>query len=355
MSEPSAMNRRRGTRGPLRRDEVNLRDVAQHAGVSPATASRVFSGHGSVNEETRARVLASAEELGYVVNSLAQAATGSGHRFLALVTSDLAGSSEASFAAGAEAVATRNGNPFMVSLTHGKMDREREIIETACTQRAAGVLLMDSATSGKDSQERIAAYSSMLRAVGAQLVLCGHPHLPSQPTVLTVNYDQIGGVRRAITHLTDKGHTRIAFLGWANSTTVGQRFLGYLLGLRDAGLNLDSSLIIECPDEVIEAHLAGLLLLRGYTPPTAIVCLTDTIATGVYRAARDFGISIPYQLAVTGFGDSSFAGDLSPALTSIQAPFHDLGVRGARLALGLADEDPRGDLPTKLIQRGSTA
>jgi len=348
------MPRRRGTRGPAPSDEVNLRDVAARAGVSPATASRVFSGHATVSEETRAKVLAAADELGYVVNGLAQAMMGNGHRSLAFVTSSMAGQAFADLAGGAEQVATANGNLFLIALTHGDPDREHEIIETLRENRTAGVLLAGSTVPGKQSEEKIASYTSALTSVNASLVLAGHPYLPSLPNVQSVNYDQIGGVRKTVQHLASKGHKRIAFLGWSNTTTANQRFLGYSLGMKDVDLTIDSSLVVECPNEVVQAHLAALLILKGSTPPTAIVCLTDQIALGVYRAARDFKVSIPAQLAVTGFDDSPFCADLTPGLTSIHAPFYNVGVRAAQLALKLTLQETRVDLPTQLIVREST-
>jgi len=355
MSEPThALPRRRGTRGPAPSDEANLRDVAARAGVSPATASRVFSGHATVSEATRAKVLAAADELGYVVNGLAQAMLGTGRRSLAFVTSSMAGQAFADLASGAEYVATTNGNLFLIALTHGDADKEQEIIENLRENRTAGVLLSGSTVPGKLAEEKISAYATALTSVNASLVLTGHPYLPALPNIQSVNYDQIGGVRKAVQLLASKGHSRIAFLGWSNSTTANQRFLGYSLGMKDADLTIDSTLVVECPNEVVQAHLAALLLLKSATPPTAVVCLTDQVALGVYRAAHDFSVSIPDQLAVIGFDDSPFCADLTPSLTSVHAPFYNVGVRAAQLALNLTLQETRVDLPTQLMVREST-
>jgi len=322
--------------------------------VSPATASRVFSGHASVREETRTKVLQAAEELEYVINGLAQAMLGTGQRSVAFVTSSLAGPAFDELVSGAEDVAMHNGSPFLVALTHGDTDRERAIIATLREQRTAGVLLTGPTVPGKESESRIAEYARALTSVDATLVLCGHPYLPSLPTTPAVNYDQIGGVRKAVHHLSVKGHRRIAFLGQANSTLANQRFLGYSLGLKDAGLSIDPSLVVACANRVADAHTAALRLLNRLDPPTAIVCLTDLVATGVYRAARDCGIDIPGHLAVTGFDDSPSSADLTPSLTTVRVPFYQVGARAAQLALRLANQDSREDMPTDLIVRDST-
>jgi len=307
-----------------------------------------------VSESTRLKVLASAQELGYVMNNLAQAMVGAGHRSLALVTSSLEPSWVSDLATGAQDTAAKNAHPFLLALTHGDAKREQQIFASLIEQRVAAVLMTDSAGAEGPSEEKLATYASALASVGAVLVMCGYQFFPTMPQILTVNCDQVGGVRQAVQHLTSKGHRRIAFLGWNRTTTAGQRFLGYSLGMRDAGMAIDPALVIECTDDAVEAHLKSALLLKSTSPPTAIVCFTDNTARGVYRAARDFAIIVPLQIAIVGFDDSPTATDLTPGLTTVSAPYVDLGARAASVALRLVDENQNPELPTELIIRGST-
>jgi LacI family transcriptional regulator len=239
-------------------------------------------------------------------------------------------------------------------LTHSDIDLEQEIIQTLTEQRVAAVLLTGATRPNKDSDERIARYAQALASVQAKLILCAHPHVPTLPDIKAVNCDNPGGVRLLVQHLVAKGHRRIAFLGWSDTTAANQRFLGYSLGLRDAKLPLEASLVIECADDVVGGHLAALLLLKKPDPPTAIVALNDAVAVGVYRAARDISISIPKDLAVTGFGDSPFATDLTPPLTSIRVPYYEIGRRAAQVAFDPDFTESRVELPTDLIVRDST-
>ncbi|WP_344496165.1 LacI family DNA-binding transcriptional regulator [Nonomuraea monospora] len=351
---PNASSRQRGTRGPAPTSVANLRDVAARAGVSPATASRVFAGSPLVRPDTRERVLAAAEELGYVVNGLAQAMMGRGRRSVAFVASHMIGPTFAAMAAGAESVATEQGNLFIVSTTGADVTRERDLLETLREQRAAGILLAGSTATGAAVDRRIAEYARDLETIGARLVLCGHPAVPGVPNVLTVDYDQVGGVRAAVNHLTAAGHRRIAFAGYEpDKTTPLQRLRGYELGLRDAGLALDPSLVVECPNETEPAEHGCRDLLRRTDRPTAVVGLTDGVAIGAYRAARSLGLAIPGDVAVVGFDDMPLVVDLTPALTTVRAPFWEVGVRGARLALGLEEATGHVELPTELIVRQS--
>ncbi|MET7337697.1 LacI family DNA-binding transcriptional regulator [Nonomuraea sp. NPDC005650] len=355
MTAPTnAPNRRRGTRGPAPTSGANLRDVAARAGVSTSTASRVFAGSPLVRPDTRERVLAAAEELGYVVNGLAQAMMGRGRRSVAFLATHMIGATFAAMAAGAESVAADQGNLLIVSSTGDDVARERDLMETLREQRAAAVLFAGSTATGVEFERRIAEYAHDLETIGARLVLCGHPAIPALPNVLSVDYDQVGGVRTAMKHLTSAGHRRIAFIGThPNKTSPLQRLRGYELGLRDAGLAIDPSLVIECANETEAAAHASLELLRGSDRPTAVVGVTDGVAIGVYRAARSLGLAIPADVAVVGFDDAPHMVDLTPSLTTIRAPFWEVGVRGARLALGLDEATGHVELPSRLVARES--
>jgi LacI family transcriptional regulator len=253
-------------------------------------------------------------------------------------------------AAGAEHIATDHQRLFLWSLTDGDDGLEERLIESLCAQRVAAVLLAGPRPTGQGADERLRGYATALSAVGATLIVCDHQGPPEVPSAWC---DEADGVAQAVRLLASQGHARIGFLGSNGTTSAAQRLLGYARGLRDAGLSTDASLIADCRDGVVDAHLATLLLLRSALPPTAVICLSDIIALGVYRAARDLGVAIPHQLSVVGFGDLPASADLIPALTTIQAPYYDLGARAAELALG-ASSHPRIELPTQLVKRDST-
>ncbi|MFF0824544.1 MULTISPECIES: LacI family DNA-binding transcriptional regulator [Micromonospora] len=329
--------------------------MAKAAGVSLTTASRVFADHPSVRPATRDRVLAAADDLGYVVNALAQAMMGLGRRTVAFVAAHMIGSTFADMAAGAESVATAEGNLFLLSTTGEDPARERDLMETLREYRPAAVLLAGSTQTGEEFEQRAVAYAEALAAVGARLVLVGHPACPGSKSILSVDYDQVGGVRRAVEHLVTGGHRRIAFLGLIpERTTPAERLRGYELGLQDAGLPVDPSLVIECANDSDGARVAALSLLSRPDRPTALVCLTDGVAVGVYRAARSLGLAIPGDVAIVGFDDAPIVADLTPALTTIRVPFWEVGVHGARVALGLEEYDGHVQLPTELIVRESS-
>jgi LacI family transcriptional regulator len=343
----------RGTRGPDRVTAANLRDVAAHAQVSVATASRVFAGNPNVNPDSRARVLASAEQLGYVVNGLARAMMGRGQQTIAFVVRAMIGPTFAAIAAGVESVAGRNGHMVLMSATEGDPERERDLIRILRELRVRAVLLVGSTESDSSFDERAAGYARDLAQVNASLILCGRPPIASYPDLVSVNYDQPSGVSAAVDELVRLGHTRIAYVGEGKGMTTGElRLGGYEAAMRRHRLTLDPALIRIAANTEADGARAADELLRSGLPVTAIVTMTDNIAVGAYRAARALGISLPDELSIIGFDDAPVVGDLTPALTTVRPPFFGVGVRAAEIALDLAPAK-HVLLPTQFVVRES--
>lgn len=357
MSTPDSTHSARsgGSRGPARVGSANLRDVAARAGVSPATASRVFGGSSNVHAETRAKVLAAADELGYVVNGLARAMTGRGPGTIAYVVRSMIGPTFASLAAGAESVATANGHLLLIATTEGDEERERDLISTLREQRARAVLYVGSTESDAAFDSRIAGYAKDLSDVEAPLVVCGRPPVAGAPSIVSVDYDQRAGVGAGVDELVSLGHTRIGYLGEGKGMTTGeQRLDGYRRAMTRNRLPHPRELVLEAANTEDAGEAAAHDLLSRKDRPTAIVAMTDNIAVGAYRAARALGLRIPDDVSIVGFDDVPIVGDLTPGLTTVHPPFFEVGLRAARIALGL---DPAENvlLPPSFVRRGSTA
>lgn len=335
-TEKAAKKPSRGTRGPDRVSPVNLKDVAAHARVSVATASRVFADNPNVAVESRERVLASAEELGYVVNGLARAMMGRGRQSIAFVVRAMIGPTFAALAAGVESVAGRQGHMVLMSATEGDPQRERDLIRTLREMRVRAVLLVGSTESDSSFDDRAAGYARDLAQVKASLVLCGRPPVAAYPNLISVNYDHSGGVEQAVDELVSLGHRRIAYIGESRGmTTADLRLGGYESALRRHGIAILPDLVrVSSNTEAAGAQAARELLGSG-VDVTAIVTMTDNIAIGAYRAARSLGIRLPDDLSIIGFDDAPLVADLTPALSTVHPPFFDLGVRAAEIALGL--------------------
>jgi LacI family transcriptional regulator len=163
-----------------------------------------------------------------------------------------------------------------------------------------------------------------------------------------------GGVRSAVEHLAGLSHRRIAFIGSLDDTTTSsQRFLGYQDGLADAGIPLDEEMTVRSGNTSDDAATATQAFIATHPDATAIVCQTDIMAVGVCRALHASGISIPGDVSVVGFDDMQLVADLTPSLTTVRAPFHDVGELAGRIAVGEPYTGPIV-LPSELVMRGSS-
>lgn len=346
----------RGLRGPARVSSANIRDVARLAGVSTATASRVFSGNDRVRESARNAVLAAADELGYVVNGLARSMMGQGPRAVALFVSEMVGPTFAALAAAVENVATSNGFMFVLCTTHGDAKRERQLIDTMREQRAAAVIFVGSTPTSDDYAERVRVYARDLAATGCRLVFCGTPKQAGAPDAPAIDYDHRGGIDAITEHLLNQGHREIAFVGTQPGyTTTELRLEGYLDAMARHGIDVPADHIYGVENAVDAASDIAATILERAPEVTALVCATDIIAVGVIRTLKARGKRVPEDYSVVGFDDMFLVSDIAPALTTVRAPFSALGHEAGLIALGLQKADERELLPVELVIRSSTA
>lgn len=344
-----------GRRGPARVSAANIRDVAAKAGVSQATVSRVISDSANVSLGTRKRVEDAMNELNYVVNGLAQSMTGRGNRSVAFFVDQMLGPTFADIARGVEEVSSAAGHIFSIMTTHHDESREMDLLKRMREQRAAAVILVGSSSMTDAYRERIRGYAEYLSAVDVKLVVCARPEIPGLPEIPSAHYDNQGGAAAITNHLIQLGHRKILFAGGvANHSTSHDRLAGYRQALTDNGLEIDNRLILERGFDTNDGEAAVNEAFDNGLEFTAVVGVRDAVAVGALRAIRAAGLRVPEDISVTGYDDEPFMGDLTPGLTTVRIPFHDLGTCAANLALGDPNEK-HTVLPIEVVVRGSTA
>ncbi len=343
--------------------------VAQRAGVSPATASRVLHGSGgrAVSAELRARVFAAAAELRYVSNGPAQALARASTSMVGLVVHDMADPYFSAIAAGAMRVARAHGLMVMVAATFRDRELELEYLARLRAQRVRAVLLAGSAfaadggpagAAAGDYQARLAAEIEAFQRQGGRVAVVGRHGVPAD----TVQPDNRGGAAAAIRHLWGLGHRSIAVVcGPRVLATVAQRLDGARETLRALGGDLPDRLVAEADFTREGGRSAALALLRDAPQVTAVLALNDLMAAGVLAAARDgLGRTVPGDLSVVGFDDLPQAADLNPALTTVRLPLEEIGESALRLivedeARDAASEPRIVPVSATLVVRASTA
>ena len=339
-----------------------VKDVAASAGVSATTVSRVLAGTYPVSASTRKRVMRAVTDLDYVINAQARALVGGSTRTVAFIVRDLVGPLFAYIGQGVELQATAEGRVCLVCTHHGDPDRELELIELMRQQGAEAVVLVGGGLRTETHVRRMAEIAHSLDRAGSRLVLCGRPPIGADVPATVVEYDNEGGAFAVTDYLISLGHRRIAFVGAAepSHTTTSARFHGFARAHRAHGLTVDTELVVGGTfDRESGYRQTKALLARdtGITGITAIIGITDMVASGVLAALREAGLRVPEDISVAGYDDIPLSADLSPALTTVHIPHEELGRAAVRLALH-RDEyalDQHLLLGTHVVIRDSTA
>jgi LacI family transcriptional regulator len=318
-----------------------MRDVAEHAGVSLKTVSRVINAEAGVALATAAKVTEAIDELGFERNDLARSLRqGGSSATLGLVIEDVANPFYSAVAQAVEAAARDRGFLLITASAREDAERERELIGALLRRRVDALLIVPA---GPDHR-----YISN----GARIVFLDRP--PQGIAADTVLLDNLGGARSAVEHLIAHGHTRIACVAdSAELYTMRERLEGYREALHAAGLEADPALVMSGNHKAIAGQAAAehLLDLPDKRRPTAIFAANNRNTVGVLHAlaARERNV------ALVGFDDFELADLLGT--TVIRADPWRLGEQAAALAFARLDGDDRPPLeitvPTDLIARGS--
>jgi DNA-binding LacI/PurR family transcriptional regulator len=333
-----------GSRGPGR---TTIAEIAEEAGVSVPTVSKVVNGRSDVSPETRRRVEAIILDRGY--QRRRRAVQGAG--LLELVFHELESEWALEIVMGVEQVAREHHLAVVTTELHGRHMPGRGWIEGVLERRSLGVIAVFS-----DLNERM---RSQLRASGIPFVVVdptGEP-LHDTPSVGATNWN--GGLV-ATRHLLGLGHRRIGILtGPQDIMCARARLDGYRAAMDAAGVPVDGDLVRHGDFHVRSGIAHGQAMLRLPDRPTAIFAGNDLMALGIYQAARAERLHIPDDLSVVGFDDLPVAGWVGPPLTTIRQPLADMAVSAARMVVALAHgEEPaqtRVELATNLVLRESTA
>jgi LacI family transcriptional regulator len=318
--------------------------VADHAGVSIATVSRVDRGHPGVAGPTAKRVMAAMREVGYRPNGAARALAMQHQDAIGLVFPHLSGPYYTGVLEGVEAEATALGMTLVIIGTHGR-SKAAELVK-GLSSRVDGLLVMGR-TVGDDLIAR-------LQHQRLPVVVLARPSVGFADVVRTENRQSAQALAR---HLIEHGHRQIAFVGDpASSPDAAERWEGFVAAHREAGLPIPIRPVVSAFREV-EGRAAALQTLVTRPRPTALFCANDEIAMGAYAAAAELGLPIPTDLALTGWDDIPVARFLAPGLTTVRQPLAEIGGLAVRLLLErIAGTRPTAVstvLPTEITIRSS--
>ena len=333
---------------PQTAPRVTIAQIAEEAGVSPPTVSKVVNGRGEVAAATRDRVEAVIQKHGY---QRRKAATEAPPTVIDLVFHELESPWAMEIIRGVEGAAREAGLSIVLTELQGHERPDRSWLDAVASRRSAGLILVIS-----DLNVRQRAQLTARRLPFVVVDPVGEP-TADMPSVGATNWS--GGLA-ATRHLVKLGHRRIAMIGGPAEILCSRaRIDGYRAALETAGLPVDPQLIRHGDFHVESGYDQARALLDLPEPPTAIFAGSDMQALGVYEAARLHGLSVPADLSVVGFDDLPIARWTSPPLTTIRQPLGEMAATAAQLVLQLSrGETPathRFELATSLVVRDSTA
>lgn len=327
-----------------------MRDVANAAGVSLMTVSRVVGGEARVAPETAARVEQAVRELGYQRDDIARSLRSKDRASatVGVVLDDLANPFFAVLARAVEDEARRRGCLVLVGSTNDEAQRERDVVSAFCARHVDGLIVVPTAGSHTFLRARMRS--------GTKIVCVDRP--AAGLDVDTVTVDNLEGARRAVSGLLARGHRRIAFLGDRRDIwTQQERHAGYARALASSGVGEEPSLVRHGLRAKADARAALLELMASADPPTALFTANDLITMGVVEGLGLLGLTGAARPALIGFDDVALADQLNPPLTVVSQDPAAMGAAAAGLLFARIEGDqspPRSVvLLTRLVERGS--
>jgi len=335
------------------RQSITIKQVAERAGVSLMTVSRVVNDKGLVKPATREKVQKAIEELNYRPNISARRLAGGKALFIGLVY--------------------HNPSPgYLTKILLGSL--------SACRRNGHHLLLEDLGERTPDSDPK--AHARSLKAAGLDGVIITPPMSNNMPLIEAIEaaglpivrvapedihtdkpriaMDDVLAARQMLQHLVDQGHRRIGFVkGPHDHPSSRHRFEGFTAGMKENGIPLEECLI-KTGDFTYRSGLdAGRVLLSHAEPPTAIFASNDDMAAGIVAAAHMMGLTVPDDVSVAGFDDTELATNIWPELTTVKQPIVEMSRKAVELLIAVIRNDPitinnyRGLMDFELMSRDS--
>ncbi|HKD97150.1 MAG TPA: LacI family DNA-binding transcriptional regulator [Micromonosporaceae bacterium] len=334
---------------------VKLADVARAAGVHPGTASRALNPltRDQVSRETSRRVARAAERLGYVPNQVARGLRTARSYIVAMLVPDVTNPLFPPMVRAAEQVLSRAGYTLVLTDTDNDAASERRQVEVLRARGADGFIIA-TATWQDPLLDEIADARIPAVLVNRNTASARLPY---------VGADERYGIRLAVDHLVALGHRRISYVAGPQDTSTGrERAAAFRQAVRGHGLPTGRGQVRACTayTEAAGAAAARSLLASG-TDATAILAGNDLIAFGVLSELAAAGIPCPGRMSVIGFNDLPLVDKLTPPLTTVRLPLHEMGSLAARILLGEIDATSSNGrvaqslLGVDLAVRGTTA
>jgi LacI family transcriptional regulator len=299
-----------------------IRDVAERAGLSAATVSRVINGHPTVSPVLAERVRSVIDEMGYQPNRVARNLRRRVSGVWAIVIGDIENPCFTALVRGVEDVARVAGFSVLLCNSDEDVGKEQNYINVLLAEQVAGVVIAPAS-----------ALETPLDALfNRGVAVVAVDRRPSGRAVDLVLSDHVEGARLATAHLLQQGYARLAFVGGPpRISAVAERLVGFRTVLREAQRPWDGDLVVAADFREEGGYAAMRRLLDLPSPPDAVLVGDNLMAMGVLRALAEADLSVPTQVGVVAFDDHPWATHLRPSLTVVAQPVYEIGRQAGEL------------------------
>ena len=330
--------------------EIRIADVAQLAGVSTATVSRVLANPDKVRAKTHDLVMEAVQRSGYTPNSVARNLRTRRTMTVLVVVPNLANPVFAQILRGIDDELTQSGYGLVIGNLDNCSEREVRYVDLALSRQADGILLLNGRVPGDGKRH--------LGEAGLPMVaMCAAIPGGKVPNVVVQDRE---ASRAAVEHLVGLGHRRLGYVAGPQGNIIeAERFAGFLDGVAEAGLNGRDIVRWEGRFVFSAGVAAAEAFLRLKDRPTGVFASCDESAIGFLKTVRAAGLRVPEDISIIGFDGIEFADYIEPTLTTFQQPLHELGRTGARVLMNMIRGEMRPEdwnvrLPLTLLDRDTT-
>ncbi len=295
---------------------TTMKEIAEKAGVSQSTVSRVINGHTSVSLDKRKKVMKWARKLDYEPNINAQSLVNKESYLLGVIIPQISNPYFSQIVETVEYEAKQHGYNILLCNAQGNLQEEKNYLNTLRSRQVDGILIAP-------VKSRASHLNSLVeREIPAVTITQESKQFAS------VSVSHIEGGKKVAKHLLNLGHTRIGFIGSPNDP----KFAGLKAGMQVEGIEFNDENLIEIEDwggraisHEVEEKLKTYLEGKEELPVTAFFAYNDLAAFGTLTAFKDFGLEVPTEVAVVGFDNTFLAQESRPKLTSVAQPMEEIG------------------------------
>ena len=333
--------------------ETTIHDIAKKLNLSASTVSRALNDNPVISEPTRNLIKRIAVEMGYRPNTLAANLRTKRTNTIGVIVPLINRHFFSSVISGVEEIAYNSGFAVTISQSNDKFEKESKIVQALFANRVDGIIL--SIAMETNSVDHLKLFSER------NIPIVFFDRIVDEIEAHKIVVDDYGGANRATKHLIGQGAKNIAHIGGPLHLKIYEyRQKGYCDALKEAGLEVNKSLIINNSLSREEGTLSIQKLLQNDVKPDAIFCANDTTALSVIIYLKEKGIKVPADIAIVGFSNEPFSEVVTPSISTVKQPGFMIGQKAAQLLIQqILHNNENSDyktivMPTELIIRDSS-